>query len=42
MKEDDYVTVSHEGGVHEEVDLLIEPNQVITVEHAYNNYVGRE
>jgi len=40
MEEDDYVTVSHEAGVHVEADLLIEPNQVIAVEPAYNNYVG--
>jgi len=42
MEEDNYVTVSHEGGVHEEVDFLIEPNQVIAVGPAYNNYVGTE
>jgi len=40
MEEDDYVTVSHEGGVHDEVDLLIEPNQGIAVGPVYNNYVG--
>jgi len=40
MEEDDYVTVSHQKGVHDEVDILIEPNQGIAVGPAYNNYVG--
>jgi len=42
LEKDDYLAVSQEGAVYGGVDLLIEPDQVVAIGPAYNNYVGTE